>query len=250
MNTEYNLGRRERGFIIPGPSLFGKRPSGGPGDALWGSVVQYLKCNGVNGGTAVVDETGRIGWACTGQTVTSTTVAEYGGSSLFIGTSGGASAANGVSAPWSTDFNFGSGNFCIEWSMYRTSNVGFQTMLDYGGANPGGIVVQTGNGTGLLIVYAGSLTPAFNESSSPALNTWHKYRLERVANVLTLYRSGVVVGSGPFAGTISRATDRWRWGSAFNNYPLVGYLSQIRVTRAARDGTPYTPATTPFPNHL
>lgn len=166
------------------------------------------------------------------------------GSVLF----GGSTSVGFITVADNAALQMGSGDFTWEWWWYPTSLTGYQTPIDKGYTGTGGLLFQTGNGDGKLIVYA-SGSAAFTSTTAVTVNNWKHIALVRSGTTLTLYQGGVSVGSATNS-TNFNATDQLviganglKTGSAtLGQYPIVGNISNLRIVKGT---AVYTAAFTP-----
>lgn len=161
-----------------------------------------------------------------------------------------------LTIPHSTAFNFGTGNFTIEyWAKFDTltpnGTFDFQTTYTKGYTN--GILLQTTNGTGRLQVYLANGTPTVTEPSNPEVGTWIHYALVRNGSTVTLYKNGVSVATGTSSANVSSsnaigigANINDGSGQANGTYPFKGNLSNYRVSNVARYTSNFTPHSSPL----
>lgn len=128
----------------------------------------------------------------------------------------------------------GTGDFTIEFWVNRTTI----------SADVGVLELRTSgtDATGLLLEYFPDNTLRVRSAASYKItstttcsaNTWYHIALVRANGTTTLYINGV--NNGSFADTTSYSSGGTLYiGSLFNNtYNLVGYLDDLRITRAAR----------------
>lgn len=164
----------------------------------------------------------------------------FGGTDYMIRLNGTSSYA---STPTSTDFDFGAGDFTIEWwgksavsgypycllstggSWTTDANAIYQStsmvrFASYNNANP--VVVASGDFTG-----------------------WHHFVVERVGGVARIYVDGVLATSAACTGTVNFSSGsltyfgRSGWGPEYYNGDITG----LRVTKGvARYNANFTPA--------
>ena len=169
------------------------------------------------------------------------TKGDYGGSVYFDGNGDHATVAA------SSDFDFGTGEFTVEWWQYWDgAHTGYGTAYDNNyGTNPN-LTMQTANNVAQYNVYMNGTSAAFLESSAATLNTWHHYALVRYGTTVTLYRDGTSTGSMTYAGTVGNSSAIVGIGSGTltNNYTIKGYFSDFRVVKGTAVYTStFTPPT-------
>jgi hypothetical protein len=130
----------------------------------------------------------------------------------------------------------GSGNFTIEFWWRPIALTGYQTLFDKGFGSAGGLLIQTGNGNGILTVYVSGVA-VITASSGTSVGSWDYYALVRSGSALTLYRNGSSVGSTTSSVNLNAASP-WFIGAQNSPSPgsfsVNGYLQDFRITKAAR----------------
>ena len=168
-----------------------------------------------------------------------------GGTSMYFDGTG-----DYLVAPNNAELQMSSGNFTVEFWWYPVSLSGFQTPFEKGYTGSGGLLLQTGNGDGRIIVYA-SGTGVITASTAPTLNTWNHMALVRNGTSLVLYLNGTSVGSATnstdFNNTGVMGIGANASGGGAGAYPINGYIDDLRVTKGvARYTANFTPPTTAF----
>lgn len=163
-----------------------------------------------------------------------------GGSYYFDGT------GDYLTLPASTNLDMGSGDFTVEFWLYRSADVASQHLIAQQAA---GFTVQF-NGAGSsnqLIVYDGSIRIIGNIS----LNTWTHFALVRSGSTLQGYINGVAAGS-PWSNlsstvfTLNGGIIGSRWG-ATNGFN--GHISNLRIVKGTALYTGnFTPSATALTN--
>jgi hypothetical protein len=173
------------------------------------------------------------------------------------------------------DYNFGSGNFTIEFWMYMNGNPTAEaTVISAGPVGSGGLArgwkIQTHNGTsaGLWVTHYGPLSTRTSFGGLPDPYTWVHIAIERVGSTYNYYLNGLVSGytSGTTAAQTAFAAGdplfigcQWSTVST-GRFFFAGYLDQIRITKVARYTSNTDPVnfyvdpkvvlpTTPFPTN-
>lgn len=115
-------------------------------------------------------------------------------------------------------------NISTTWTSYTPSN---QYIFDIGV-------------NGLRFIWVSTLgwvlsdgTTIFVYNSTPTVNTWYHWAIQRRNNTVYLYLNGVQVASGTFAGTVGSASTPITFGNygAGGSYGINGYLDEIRITK-------------------
>jgi hypothetical protein len=181
-----------------------------------------------------------------GNAQVSTTQAKFGTTSSYFDGSG-----DYLSVPNNAELQMGSGNFTWEFWWYPTSISGFQTPIEKGYTSSGGLLLQTGNGNGTIVVYA-SGSGVITASAAVTLNTWNHMALVRSGTSMVLYLNGTSVGSATnstnFNNTGLMGIGANVSGGGAGAYPINGYIDDLRVTKGvARYTANFTPPTTAFP---
>ena len=164
-----------------------------------------------------------------GNATVATTASYYGSALSFGGSSDYFNAGN------SSDFDFGSGDFTVEYWQYVSSF----------SSTPGfGIWDNVNNQRSWLIYQNSSALPRFytsiNGTSSVAINAtgptiptnqWTHFCMERNGSNLVGYVNGVCVGVNPNLGTQSLFTpaDPFLIGKWETSYYVNGYIQDLRV---------------------
>ena len=202
------------------------------GDVYFPQTKLLLPFDGTNGATTTSDlSNSNHTVTFNGNASLSTTQSKFGGSSAsFDGT--GDSLSFDASSSW----EFGTGDFTIEfWVRFGAGSV-YHTMWDYGYTSNGSLLIQTTNDSPpkmRIFVDYGRTSAYITDSTSVSLNTWYHYAIVRSSGTVTIYRDGVSTVSGSMTGSIdagSAPTIGIKAGTS--NYALNGYLDDFRITKA------------------
>lgn len=248
------LKHKQRGFLL-NPIRFS---SGGGSDPSYSSVSLLLHGDGTNGSTTVTDN------SPTPKTVTafgnaniSTAQSKFGGSSMYFD-----GAGDYLDGPVSTDFNFGTGDFTIEcsvylagwgsagiFSLYYTSLLGCREQNTTGGWT----LWLDGTSTSKTAVNFSTTSGGAQASYSFSLNTWYSITVTRQSGVIYFFVNGTLITSAAFAtdtGTAKKLSIGYHQDTVRGNtFYLNGYLDEVRVTKGvARYTATFTPPTAAFPN--
>ena len=170
--------------------------------------------------------------------------ANYRGSVYFDGSN------DHLTVAASSDFDFGTGEFTVEWWQYWDgAHTGYGSVYDNNYATNPNLILQTNNNVAQYNVFMNGTAAAFLESSAATVNTWNHYALVRNGTTVTLYRNGTSTGSRTYAGAVgnSSAIVAICSGSSTHNYPIKGYFSDFRVVKGTAVYTSaFTPPTAPL----
>jgi len=214
-------------------------------DPYWDNVVALLHFDG-----DLTDETGRV-WESVGSSVVSSDESAFGGSSLYTpNTQGLVRAAN------SADFDFGSGDFTIEFFLRPTSVTPWASYLDKreSGAFHAPFAIQRDSSSNIIrfsSAYAPGAWPVMITATHPPLNTWTHVVYERWGGVFLAFINGVQVGAvNGGSNSLLTNTATLNIAATGNNIDgMVGYIDELRITKGvARYTGDFTPPNEPFPN--
>jgi hypothetical protein len=221
---------------------------GGGGDPYFNQVVLSLHMNGANGGTSFPDSSNSShAITAVGNAQTSTAQAKFNGSSgLFDG------VGDFLTMPHSDDFNFGTGDWTIEFFLRFNSLSSYQTIYEHGYISAGGLLVQTNLNTGKFVVYTSGVSRAVETSTAPSVGVWYYYAIVQSGGVITIYRDGVYAGSGSNSVDLTITAAAAVGARASDSlYGINGNVAEFRITKGgARYTSNFTPPTEAFPDFL
>lgn len=188
---------------------------------------------------------GSLLWEATGKALTATGTINTGGSndaykglSCAMFTSG-----SYMSAPASSDFNLGSGDFTVELWMNSSASNAYATLIDRPSASgftagAWSLMFNSGTGNGLIALYVASYsTGSPLITGTIALNDgrWHHVAWTRSGSTHTLWIDGVQDVSVTWAGTIADLATNLRIGNNANyaGRDFVGSMDELRITKGA-----------------
>ena len=211
----------------------------GGGDPYFANVVSGLHMDGVDASTTFTDIKSPIWTAATAQIDTAQSA--FGGASGLFSTSGGSYY---IATPAAAAFDFGTGDFCVDFWARFSSIAGYQTAFSYGYVAAGSITLQTGNSTGGFILYINGAAVC-TEATGASTNTWYFYEVGRSGGTAYIRRGGVQTASGANSTDIkdsgSFADHSFFWGGTTGgagNTAMRGWLDDCRVTKGvARQAT-------------
>lgn len=221
----------------------------------WSSIDSYTKlllhCDGTNGSTTFIDETGKTVTA-NGNAQISTAQSKFGGSSAYFDGSG-----DYLEVPDSDDWYFDTGALTIDFqcniSALPTSGnyqVLFRQDEGYLSQNFWGITIYNDSGTMQIIfgVYVSSvLALLLTANISLSTGVWTHIALVRNGDTFTFYKDGVSIGSTTQAVTIPNFAAPVAIAGTDTQFYYNGYLDEIRISKGiARWTSNFTPPTAPY----
>lgn len=224
--------------------------SGAPtNDPYWSSVTALLHFDGADGSTTFTDEKGNI-WTPSGDAQIDTAQWKFGGASgLFDG------SGDYISTPNNLGFNFGSGDFTVEFWMRPAAPVSSTRIIfcKAGGSGSRSFVFGVASDNRLYFGMSENGT-GFIDHVSPINcfvdSVFSHVAFVRLSNNISMYVNGVSVFSEVISGSIFVADypgeigGRPSDGQYFN-----GHIDDLRVTKGvARYTTNFSPPTAAFPN--
>ena len=219
-------------------------------DPNFAKVSLLLHGDGANGSTSIIDSSpSPKTLTAVGNAQISTAQSLYGGSSILFDGVG-----DRITTPSNSDFALGTGDFTIEAWVRETARTTYATLIEIGDHLTSGIIFLTNGGTnqnGRIGVYAG-ISPGFvGFQSSGSLNTWNHIAYVRASGQLTCFVNGTGGTAASFTFnhiSTSTVTIGSRAGGAGGIYDFNGNIEELRVTKAARYLSNFTPPTAPFPD--
>jgi hypothetical protein len=220
----------------------------GATDPYFSNVSLLLHGDGANGSTTIVDSSPSPKTVtAVGNAQISTAQSKFGGSSIaFDGTN------DYLQIPASSDFDFGTEDFTVEFWLYQTSANQYATIIDVNYGTSPNFSFQRDLTLLKYILYLNGTGTIIQETSLHSLNTWHHYAIVRNGtgvNNVVIYRDGVNVGSGTYAGNAGNSSVTFKIGGSPTGPDSSGYIDDFRVTKGvARYTANFTPPTAPFPD--
>lgn len=138
-----------------------------------------------------------------------------------------------ISYASTTDFAFGTGDFCIEAFVYPTATGTYRTLFDLrsGAGDTGGIILGLSDVNALYFYYNGNYR--IGAAGSVPINTWSHVVLARVSGNTRAFINGVQVGS-TYVDSNNYAARPVRIGADPNgNYTFPGRIDEVRISKGA-----------------
>lgn len=219
----------------------------GPSDPFFSNVSLLLHMDGANGSTTFTDNSNNnFTVTPAGNAQISTTQSKFGGASGYF------DVASGIDCVVNTAFEYGTGDYTVEFFIYMTS------------INPNGVIIYdhrtaaaaTQNvptiyidGSNILTLFINGNFRISNAGTVP-LNSWTHIALVRNAGTTRLYLNGNLTGSTTYFYNSQNLAPYFAYYKLANLYNLIGYMDEVRITKGvARYTSNFTPPTAPFPNN-
>ena len=174
----------------------------------------------------------------------STSQKKYGTGSLEI-------SGNGLNFINTPNFRFGTGDFTLEFWLWRSSGVNMNTrmVISCWTTNGWGILFDGSQQISFSIPSGGSLANVVRDPSTFPSNEWVHVAVSRQTGTSRLFINGALVASAADANNYV-ATATVRIGTLDGaNWNFVGYLDDFRITKGvARYTANFTPPTAPLPD--
>jgi hypothetical protein len=153
-----------------------------------------------------------------------------------------------ISIPDSADWNFGSGDFTIDFWAYTLDNQTNKYILSLGNRSSCSVEFSIFSGSARPAIFIANTAYNINTSPSFTINQWNHVAIVRYGNTITYYYNGVSVGSLSFTGTINSSGFISRIGDYIaGGYNYSGYLDEFRISKGiARWTANFTPPTSTY----
>lgn len=214
------------------------------GDPNFANVSALLHFNGTDGSTTFTDQTGKT-WSASGNAQLDTAQQKFGSASaLFDG------AGDFISTSNSSDFDFGSGNFTIEFfiranALTTAAVLGKRLTTNFG---PFAILLNTSR----IECYFSTSGSGWNQINSPTISTgtWYHVAAVRDGTSMRLFLNGTQVTPITLTGSLMTNTAGVYLGSnSGGTQSFNGWIDELRITKGvARYTANFTPPTAEFPD--
>ena len=220
------------------------------GDAYYPQVAALLHFDGVNGSTTITDNSkNNLTVTSVNGAAISTAQSKFGGASaLFDGTNDYLSVTN------STDFDFGAGDFTIEYWEYRTVSTNNKPVLSRNNSQYPPYMIGWSD-TGNVYFYSSADGASWNVASAVSMgsiitNSWTHYAVTRQGNTFRTFQNGTQISTFTSTATLPAGAAALLIGVyASLTYFFQGYIDELRITKGyARYTSNFTPSTTAFSN--
>lgn len=219
----------------------------GDTDPNFANVSLLLHMDGTNGSTTFTDKSNNaLAVTASGNAQISTTQSKFGGASGYFDGNG-----DTLTAPASSLFAFGTGDFTIEAWLYSldSGSTSLRGIFDTRTTASGAAIMLRENGNGFLVFINNATSVSTSTGRNP--NAWQHVAVVRKVTTLTLYVDGVSVASATNSANLTENSCRI---SGFQDtqaspYAYNGYMDELRVTKGtARYTANFTAPTAAFPD--
>jgi hypothetical protein len=197
-----------------------------------------LLTNFTNGG--IIDATGKNVLETVGNAQISTTQSKWGGSSMYFDGTGDYLRPNSGYI-----FNFGTGDFTIEFWLYLNSTSN-QTFIDCRPGSSGDYILFDYNTTSKLRLFVGSTTVLSGKTL--VSGQWYHIALARSGSTVKYFVDGTQEASATMTTSILSASNPYIGSNYVPGDYLNAYIDDFRVTKGyARYTANFTAPTAAFP---
>lgn len=224
------------------------------GDASWASVSLLLHCDGSDGSTTFTDSGPDARTVSrTGTPTITTAQSKWGGASADIAGSG-----NYLTSAAGSQWDFGTGEFCIEMWVRSSSTSSFQCVASsntWTTATGGDWALYTRHNSVQRVVFTYvNSSSSFIDINSSTINVhdgaWHHVAVTRSGTTVRLFVDGAQLGSATYSGQLGRSDKALTLGAHVgDSRSFTGNLDDIRITKGvARYSAAFTAPTEAFPD--
>lgn len=207
--------------------------------AVDANTVTLLHLNGNDASTTITDSSDSAHtFLCSGNAQLDTAIKYFGTASLLLdGTD------DFIYDEDSTDWDFGNGEFSVDFWFYLTSDAGVERIIMNQGSYTANTLSWTFSISPNWIYFSyttngkiGTYTSIYGAGNF-SVNTWYHLAFVRDGNTGYLFKNGTQVASGDMTGiTIFNSGSDLNIGSNYegNNSDFVGSLDEIRISKTSR----------------
>lgn len=222
------------------------------GDVYYPQTSLLMHFNGTNGSTTMTDSSkNNASVTATNGAAISTVQSKFGGSSgFFDGTD------DYLTVPDNSAFDFGAGDFTIEYWEYRTSSGIQSPILSRNTITYTPYVIGWNDGATptVLMIYMSSNGSSWDIASGVSMgtlttNVWKHYAVTRQGNTFRTFENGIQISTFTSTATFPAGAGPLQIGRGIGTiyYFKGGYIDELRITKGvARYTSNFTPPTAQF----
>jgi hypothetical protein len=233
--------------VVKGTALYTGTTYTVPTAPLTAITNTSLLCNFTNAG--IFDNTGKNNLETVGNAQIDTTTKKYGtGSMEFDGT------GDWLYIPDSDNWDFGSGNFTIEFWYNADSLAAFHVLVQQAASTTSRWILYWSATNGMVFdVVSGSVIISVSQGATTgwSTGTWYHVALVRNGNNFAIYRNGTSIASATDSDAIPNyAAPLYIGGGPISgDVSLDGFIDDLRITKGvARYTANFTAPTKAFPD--
>jgi hypothetical protein len=214
-----NVARWTTNFTPP-TYAYGSTPVTVPSDPYLMSLLHF---------DGNLNDTNGRSWTAVNGATTSIAQSKFGNSSLYLNSSN-----QYLTTQNSTDFDFGNGDFTVDWWEYRTASSGAVFSRDTG--NVCSFVLGMVSG-GKVAVYLSSARASWDIAAALSMgavvtNAWTHYALVRKDNTFYTFQSGLLINTLTSTASIAAGSGTPTLGVYSNgSVYFPGYIDEFRVLK-------------------
>lgn len=184
-----------------------------------------LHCDGTNGSTNVIDETGKT-VTVNGAAAIDTSQSKFGGASLRVGSTG---TSDDIQIADHPDFDVGTGDFTIDyWIRISASEGGQWTMVERSWESNGFLILRR---EGKIQIFMNNSLMFEGSAWSPSANTWYHIEISRASGTLRVFIDGTKTGSDTAsAQSLNNSGALVIGGRASGGANVNGWFDEFRFT--------------------
>ncbi len=153
---------------------------------------------------------------------------------------------NYLRASGGSDYNFGTGDFCIEGFFYWSEESGYQHLVDFRPeGNDGAYPMLRSNGRELRFSVNTSSTDLIIVANAITVGTWYHIAATRASNTVRLFVNGRLIGSGTASTNTGVGAYRPMIGASGYHVSTLGHRGFISNLRIVKGSAVYTAAFKP-----
>lgn len=232
--------------MLPGvtPFITKAAPVSGGNDAFTKLLMHF---DGTDGSAVMPDSSPAAhGNALIGASATiSTAQKKFGTASLSL------SGTKNIGYASHADWDFGAGDFTIDWQEYRTAKAASQPIASrqYNTTYTPWLIWSDANNVVFHSSTNGTSWNVFNGISMGAMenNVWHHFAVVRNGSNWLFFRDGILQNTQTAAVTLPANSGQMNIGLALSSNYYTGYIDEFRISKGiARWTGAFSPPTAPY----
>ena len=150
----------------------------------------------------------------------------------------------------SSDWNFGTEDFTIDFWVYFTGSGGNKQVLRIGNVYSS-VYITLGSNLDLYMASPGAsswdITEATPIATTPSLNAWHHVAVARQGTYIRYFYDGSLVGTVESSASLASTNDPTMIGYGNDGEKMPGYIDEFRISKGvARWTDTFTPPNQPY----